>query len=488
MAESKLKKGLLYTGSDDGQVFVSRDDGAGWTNATSKIPNAPRWAYVSKVEASKFAEGTVYVTFDGHRSGDYGTYVYASADFGGSFRSIAAGLPAGVVVRTITEDQKNPDVLYLGAENGLFVTTDRGRSWARVKANLPTVPVYEITLHPRDNAMILATHGRAVWILDDLTPFQQLATAANKDAHMFDLAPVVQRVLAEDRMREFEGDMRFLGENPPVGVPITYYLKAKADSVRVVIKDGSGTVARELKGDSVKAKTAAGINTVVWDFRVEPLAPSKRGGPGLPAFFGSGREGPVVVPGSYSASLIVNGKEAASTAVAVRLDPEIRMSDADLKDRFETLMQLHRLNGTLSAASDAVRDADDQQGSVRKAMPDSSKVPGAIKATMDSLTKELGGLKKKLGIRSPGEDFFNVDFAELRRALPIRMSMAGGDIGGAHVKPSEANRQTVAALVTEIPAAVKEVNAFLAKLKPFYLRLAEAGLYPVAPAPVEEKH
>ncbi len=487
IAESKLKKGLLYTGSDDGQVFVSRDDGAQWANVTSKIPSAPKWAYVSKVEPSKFAEGTVYVTFDGHRSGDYGTYVYASTDFGGSFRPIAAGLPAGVVVRTIAEDQKNPDVLYLGAENGLYVTTDRGRSWVRVKANFPTVPVYEITLHPRDNAMILATHGRAVWILDDLTPFQQFATAATKDAHIFDLAPSVQRVLAEDRMREFEGDMRFLGENPPVGAPITYHLKTKADSVRVVIKDGSGAVIRELKGDSLKAKTAAGINRVIWDFRVEPLAPSKRSGPGLPAFFGIGREGPVVVPGTYSAALVVNGKEAASTPVVVRLDPEVTFADADLKDRFDTMMQLHRMNGTLSAASDAVRDADDQLGAIRKGMPDSTKVPPPIKATMDSLTKELGSLKKKLGIRTPGEDLFSVDFAELRRALPIRMAMAGGDIGGAHVRPSEANRQTVAALVTEIPAAVTEVNAFLAKLKPFYLRLAEAGLYPVVPAAVEDK-
>lgn len=244
---------------------------------------------------------------------------------------------------------------------------------------------------------------------------------------------------------------------------------------------------RELKGDSLKTKTAAGINTAVWDFRVEPLPPSKRAGSGLPSFFGGGRDGPVVVPGSYSAALFVNGKEAASTPVSVRLDPEVRMSEADLKDRFETMMQLHRLNGSLTAGSDAVRDADDQLGAVRKAMPDSTKVPGPIKATMDSLTKEVGGLKKRLGIRTPGEDFFNIDFAELMRALPIRMAMAAGDIGGAHVKPSEANRQTVTGLVTEVPGAVAEVNVFLAKLKPFYLRLAEAGLYPVVPSPVEEK-
>ena len=481
MAESKLKKGLLYTGSDDGQVYVSRDDGGTWTNATPKIPNAPKWAYVSKVEPSKFAEGTVYVTFDGHRSGDYGSYVYTSTDYGASFRSITTNLPAGVVVRTITEDLKNQDVLYLGAENGLFVTTDRGRSWVRVKANFPTVPVYEITLHPRDNDMILATHGRAVWILDDLTPFQQYSAAASKDAHLFEVEAAVERLAAEDRMREFEGDMRFLGANPPVGAVITYNLKTKADSVRLAIKDGSGATIRELKGDDVKTKNAAGLSTVVWDLRLEPLPPSKRAGTGLPSFFGGGREGPVVLPGAYGATLFVNGKEAASSPVKVRLDPEIQVADAELKERFEVLKQLHGLNRTLTAASDAVRDADDQLGAIRKGMPDSTKVPAPIKATMDSLTTELGGLKRKLGIRTPGEDLFSVDFAELRRALPIRMAMTGGDIGGAHVRLSEANRQTVAALAAEIPGAVTEVNGFLAKLKPFYSRLVEAGLYPVVP-------
>lgn len=285
-------------------------------------------------------------------------------------------------------------------------------------------------------------------------------------------------------MREFEGDMQFLGENPPVGAPITYHLKSKADSVRIVIKDGSGALVRELKGDDVKMKTAVGVNTVVWDFRVEPLPPSKRPGAAVPAFFGTGRNGPVVLPGAYSASLFVNGKEAASSPVQVRLDPEIRIADADLKERFDALKQLHGLNATLTVATDAVRDADDQLGAIQKAMPDSTKMPAPIKATMDSLTKELGGLKRKLGIRTPGEDLFSVDFAELRRALPIRLSMTGGDIGGAHVRPSEANREAVRALAAEIPGAVTEVNGFLAKLKPFYLRLAEAGLYPVSPPPV----
>ncbi len=132
------------------------------------MSGVPKFTYVSEVAPSRFAEGTAYITFDGHRGGDYGTYVFATPDYGDTWRSIVGNLPKGEVVRTITEDLKNQDVLYLGTETGLWVTLDRGKQWIRVRGNLPTVPIYEIALHPRENDMIIGTHGRAVWILDDL--------------------------------------------------------------------------------------------------------------------------------------------------------------------------------------------------------------------------------------------------------------------------------------------------------------------------------
>src|SRR5262249_56824339 len=141
---------------------------------------------VCKVWPSRFDEGTVYAAFDGHRQNDFETYIYASGDYGQTWRSIAANLK-GEVIKTVTEDLKNPDVLYAGAETGLFVSIDRAKSWTRLKANLPTVRVDEITLHPRENAMILATHGRAIWILDHLEPIQEYAAAraATADARLF---------------------------------------------------------------------------------------------------------------------------------------------------------------------------------------------------------------------------------------------------------------------------------------------------------------
>ena len=175
-AESPMKAGLLYTGADDGTVYVTRDGGAHWTNLIDALPGLGKFAQVTRVTPSSHNEGTIYVTFDNHREEDFKPYVYMSTDYGATFRAITTGIPDGQAVRTITEDLKNPDVLYLGTEFGLFVSLNRGQQWMRVKANLPTVPINEITMHPRDNDMILATHGRSVWILDDATPFQQAAT------------------------------------------------------------------------------------------------------------------------------------------------------------------------------------------------------------------------------------------------------------------------------------------------------------------------
>ena len=167
---------MLYAGTDDGNLAVTRDAGKTWTQVIEKITGVPKGVYVSEVVPSRFDEGTVYATFDGHRQNDFETYIYASNDFGQTWRSMAANLK-GLVARTLTEDLKNPDVLYLGTETGLFVSLDRGKGWQRLKANLPTVRIDEITLHPRDNAMILATHGRTIWILDNLAPIQEYSAA-----------------------------------------------------------------------------------------------------------------------------------------------------------------------------------------------------------------------------------------------------------------------------------------------------------------------
>ncbi|HJU75967.1 MAG TPA: hypothetical protein VJ717_19650, partial [Gemmatimonadaceae bacterium] len=372
--ESPAKRGVYWAGTDDGQLHVSRDAGANWTNVTAKVPGLPKWTYVARVEPSRFAEGTVYVAFDGHRLGDFATYVFASTDFGNTWTSIAGNLPRGEVARTITEDLKNADVLYLGTESGLWFTYDRGRHWVPVKGRFPTVPIYEITLHPRDNAMLLATHGRSLWILDDLTPFQEYGRAIASTGYVLSHAGVTQRRASSERMRDFEGDMKYLGRNPERGAVVQYWIPAAGQQASLTITDAAGQTIREIKNDST-AKPQSGFNALGWDLRVEPNRTPRlgAGGGGGGGFFGGGTEGPMVLPGTYTARLTVDGRAVGSTTIAVRGDPEITIADADRKAWFDLQMELHRLQAQANETAERLFQANEQLNAVRERMRDSTK-------------------------------------------------------------------------------------------------------------------
>ncbi len=298
LVESPKQAGVLYAGTDDGQVHTTKD-GKTWTNITSKFPGVPKNAYGSSISPSHHEVNVVYTSFDNHRNDDYGTYVYASVDGGNNFRSIGEGIPKGHTVTAMAEDPKNPNVLYSGTEFGLFVSPDRGGRWMRVKSNLPTVPIHEIVFHPRDNDMIVATHGRSIWILDDATPLQQAAEAMKADAYLFDMRGATQFNPANDR--GFVTDKPFFGKNPTYGAPIGYYLAKESKDVALRIRDAAGTQVREITGTDLRTARGAGINRVYWDLRHQPLTPvagQPPPGGGGGGFGGGGNNGPSVMPGA----------------------------------------------------------------------------------------------------------------------------------------------------------------------------------------------
>ena len=469
-AESPAQRGLYYTGSDDGLVQVSRDGGVTWTNVTAKVTGLPRGTYVSEVAPSRFAAGTVYATFDGHRSGDFGTYVYASTDFGNGWRAITGDLPKGEVARTITEDVVNQDVLYLGTETGAFVTTDRGGHWLRVTGNLPTVPVYEITLQPRDNAMLLATHGRGIWILDDMTPLQHYAEARAADAYLFAPRDAVEQHPAGDRQRDFEGDRHFLGENPRPGA-VSYYLKSAAKDVTLTLKDAEGDVVRELGPADTRGANAAGINTVYWDLRVAPLPGQQEEG----GFFGAGTNGPFVLPGTYQVALTVDGKAAGARPLTVHGDPAIAISDADRDSLFAVSRELHTMHGRVNAAGDALNDMFRQLGDIRRAVSEAKTASPALKARVDSLRAAVDSLRRRV-VGGPGFGGFN--------SLRGRVVRLKGAVMNVTALPTETQVRELAELRTEVPKAVDDVNALVAQFKPLLDELAREGVYPAAPKPV----
>ncbi|MGH9350275.1 MAG: VPS10 domain-containing protein [Vicinamibacterales bacterium] len=479
-SESPRKPGIYYTGSDDGVVSVSRDDGANWANVTARVPGLPKNTYVSRLEASRFEDGTVYAAFDGHRTNDFGTYVFASTDFGNTWRSIAGDLPKGQVVRTIAEDLKNPEVLYLGTESGLFVTIDRGRRWTRIRGNFPTVPVYEITLHPRENDMIVATHGRGVWILDDLAPFQQFAKAQQTDAFLFEPEAVAQRRPSGDRMKGFEGDRQFLGANPARGASVSFHLKSAAKDVTLTVRDNAGAVVRQLAGDATKDARHAGVNTVVWDLRVRPLAPmrNQQGGGGGGGFGGGGNNGPLVPPGAYRVTLSVDGREAQSVNVGVAGDPEIQITDADRRTHFDTVMALHVLQGTMNEAADLVTDMDRQLTTVNDTLEGQANVPGSLKSAIGDLRKSVDALKPRLGVGGAGGFRFNP--ANVRG----RVGQLKGAIMGSTSLPTETQTRMVGETRTASTKLVDDVNGAVAKFAGLYKELATSGLYPAPLKPI----
>jgi photosystem II stability/assembly factor-like uncharacterized protein len=483
--ESPKRAGLYYTGSDDGVISVSRDDGTKWSNVTSKVPGLGKNTYVSRVAPSRFDEATVYATFDGHRLNDFSTCVYASTDYGQSWKSIAGDLPKGQVARTITEDLKNPDVLYLGTESGLFVTFDRGKQWMRVKANLPTVPIYEITLHPRDNAMILATHGRSIWVLDDMTPLQQFAKARSADAYLFEIRPATEMNPASDRSRDFEGDMQFLGKNPEVGAAFTYYLTSPSKKLALTVKDSSGAVVCELAGDSVKDKTAAGINTVNWNLRVEPLPRPRtpQGGGGGGGFGGAGLDGPFVLPGTYQVTLKVDDKEVATNSFTVQGDPDIQISAEDRKVWFDTGMELHKLQKTLNEAADRVNDLNDKIKAIQQALKENSSAPATMKTKVEEFTKKFEPVGRRFGIGAQNP-FETGNFERINENLRFRFGGLKGGIMGSTSRPTETQMRQTAELRPAFEKAVQEANALISALPALLKDLAEAGIYPAPVKPI----
>ena len=275
LAESPASAGVYYTGGDDGTVHVSRDGGASWQSVGDRLPDAPHMGWVSEVVPSSFSADRVYVTIDNHLSNDYDPYVWVSEDFGMTFRSITDGLE-GENIRTLTEDHRNGDVLYVGTETGIFLSLDRGESWRRLRANLPTVRVDEITLHERDNAMIVATHGRALFILDHLEPIQEYVAATESDARLFSVPTALQFKMMDDKNEEFWGHQYFVGENPPAEAIMQYYLDDEVGELSLRIRDESGHLVRELFAPESRRKP--GIRTMCWDQRVEPVLGGATGG------------------------------------------------------------------------------------------------------------------------------------------------------------------------------------------------------------------
>jgi photosystem II stability/assembly factor-like uncharacterized protein len=454
-AESPIKEGLLYAGTDDGNLQISRDGNRTWKNITAKIPGVPKNTYVSRVVPSRYAEGTVYLTLDGHRADDYSTYVFVSNDYGESWRSIKSNLPAGVTARVIREHPRNQNLLFLGTEFGAYVSFDRGARWTRLQGNFPMVRVDDIQIHPRDNAMVLATHGRSIWVLDDLSPLERAADSIlASDIHLFDVAPATHFRLYNRKGNI--GHKWFTAPNPPYGAVINYYLKDKPkDDVKITITNSAGTVVRDLKGPK-----EAGLSRVVWDLRLNsPAPPPEGGGEGAGGgFFGQSR-GPRLPPGSYNIK-IAAGDKTASGNVTVQEDPRIQIVEADRGKLNEAIARVYALQKSADAARKTMRSLNTQITTLQTSLKDNSEVSKQINDSIQKLADQLSQIQKKL-VAPPDTGGAGPSLPDEPRPLLSQINGLAGGLDSYTGAPTADELVRIDDLAKQLNDLIAELNKFV---------------------------
>jgi photosystem II stability/assembly factor-like uncharacterized protein len=468
--ESPLRRGLLYVGTDDGLLQVSEDGGASWRRIDS-FPGVPELTYVSRVVASAHHEGTVYVTFDGHRSNDFRPYVLKSTDRGRTFRSIAAGLPEDAAAYVIREHHRNPQLLVLGTEYGVFVSLDGGTRWTQFSNGVPPAPVHDIIIHPRANDIIVATHGRGIFILDDVTPLEQLTTAASAVAHLFQPQPAtIQNT--HGGLRLF-GNRNYTTTNPRTRNPGSGEHSAASfawfagpavpagAAATLAISDAAGELVRE-----IPLQLAPGLHRVEWDLRwSQPTLDTPAVQPG----------GPYVFPGTYTARLMIRAGEAApralsETAVVVRPDPVLNLSEAEYRQLHAVRMQtraaladvvalVQQLTAAREQLAGALAERDTVQAEARDALD--------LAAELDALLTSLRGAPRAAPAAAAGA-------AAGGTGLFGRVGAVASALNTLHFLPTPAQHQTVGEAEHEIAAAAAAAAELLGRV-PAALQALGAG-------------
>ncbi len=273
--ESPSRSGVLWVGTDDGNLQVSQDAGVSFTNVYDNISGAPKgYVQIARIEPSHFDAGTAYVALDNHRNDDWKPYLFKTTDFGKSWTNVTSNLPAKGNINAVREDLDNPNLLFVGTEFALFASVDGGKDWKKFMTGLPSVRVDDLLIHPRDRDLIVATHGRSIWIADDITPLEQMASAPGTTLKLFDPRPAVQWKNDTEAMRRVTG-RQFRATNPQGGTALTFWAQSDMSDAKLEILE-NGQVIR-----TIAAPARAGMNRIQWDMRRDPAANTGgRGGGG----------------------------------------------------------------------------------------------------------------------------------------------------------------------------------------------------------------
>jgi photosystem II stability/assembly factor-like uncharacterized protein len=447
ISESPKDKNLIWVGTDDGNLQVTRDAGKTWNNVVANVPGLPKNSWVSWIQASNFDAGTAYAAFDRHTFGDMAPYVFKTTDFGKTWTPLATNEDAKTVrgyAHVIKEDIEKPDLLFLGTEFGLWISIDGGKNWAQFKGNhFSAVAVRDLAIQPRENDLVVATHGRGIWIVDDIVPLRNLTSdVLSKEVAFVTARPVQQRI--EGNGGWANGDAVFVGDNPPDAAVITYYQRERHlfGKLKIEVLDSTGRVL-----DEIPASKRPGLNRVTWSMREKP--------PRVPlaaqiAFYG--QRGPRLVPGDYTVRLTKAGKTY-ETKLAVGLDPRAKFTLEDKKAQYDAAMKVRDLFNDESALLDRIvflrRDVAKAGSGVAE--------NDAMKKTLKGFDDKVDGVRKKIvatkeGGAITGEERLREHTDQLYGAV---LSYEG--------KPGDYHIAYTAALRRELDDVKKEFADLLAK-------------------------
>ncbi len=502
-AESQVEAGVLWAGTDDGNLQVSRDGGTNWENVVGSIRDLPDFSPVSHLEPSQTEPGVAWAAFDRHMFDDLRPHLYRTNNYGRSWRRLGTeGIPDTAWIWVVRQDPRNPKLLWVGTELGLYASYDGGGSWYRHHLeNLPTVAVHDVLIHPRDNDLIVGTHGRAIWVFDDATPLQSWSEEiAAKPAHLFAVRPALHFPVRFTRYGL--GDKVHRSPNPPNGALITYSLAEKLDAppeedgesaaaaetdaesgddqeggkkeerIKIEILDAAGGVIRTL--DSEKLPKEAGLNRTTWDLTSEPARRRNPPDPAFLEFFGAVR-GPRVLPGSYTVRLTVDG-QSHETTVEVGVDPLVGVSHEELRAQRDAVVELHemesRLNDRLKGLDGVAAQLKARQAHVKLM---ETELPDDARKAWKAHDKAAEELLAKLS-RVEGKPFWSQG-----PRLSERIEDLSRNIDGQFTAPTAAQMQLLSELREEYQASIGEIDAFFDDaVAALNQKLETAGVPPVA--------
>jgi photosystem II stability/assembly factor-like uncharacterized protein len=486
IAESPKEKGVVWAGTNDGQVHVTRDAGARWSNVTANLPGLPAWGTVSNIEPSRFDNGAAYLTVDLHQVNNRDPFVYKTTDYGRTWKSIAGDLPKSVFsyAHCVREDPVRRGLLYLGVENGLYFSLDDGNHWTPLQAGLPHAPLHWITVQEHFNDLVIATYGRGFYVLDDITPLRQMTPEVlSANAHLFAprqtyrLRNITEPMMMPDDAAE--------GVNPPDGAAITFSLKTAPaappkdanpkdakdtkSAIQIAIKDASGQLVRTLDVKEPKA----GLNRVWWDLRGEPsteVKPRTRpvnaddfkmnpDGTRRFAMAGSSRLSVMVPPGTYSVTLIGAGQTAAQP-LAVLKDPNTSGSEADIQAQTKTIQEVRTNMGKVADLINRAEAIRAQIGNVKTFVGDDAAAKELIAAGED-LDKKVTALEARLfNITATGR---GQDFLRMPSQLLEKLSHLADTLQLADFAPTDQQLEVHKLLTDQVSTASGDLSTVVSK-------------------------